>query len=101
MPSTHLALVCCSVCLLLAQGRAGVAAQPEPPAPEGDRVPPPGAFERLAEVFAPPGTPSVKDKAWVAVDTGPANMRSDLHGWLIHDGPREITLLDWYGELHK
>ena len=24
-----------------------------------------------------------------------------MHGWLIEDGPKEIALLDWDGELHK
>jgi hypothetical protein len=58
-------------------------------------------FERLAEIFAPPGTPSIKDKSWVTVDIGPANWKSDLNGWLIKDGAKEIDLLGWYGELHK
>jgi hypothetical protein len=58
-------------------------------------------FERLAEIFAPRGRPGIKGESWVTVDVGPANWRSDLHGWLIKDGLKEIELLDWYGELHK
>src|SRR5262249_17981667 len=29
------------------------------------------------------------------------NWSSKTHGWLIEDSPKEITVLDWYGELHK
>jgi hypothetical protein len=58
-------------------------------------------FEQLADIFAPPATPSIKDKSWVTVDVGPTNWKSDLHGWVISDTPKEIELLDWYGEMHK
>jgi hypothetical protein len=89
-----------NVCLFLGLTVIGVTAQPMP-APAEDRNPQPTDFERLAEVLAPAGTPSIKGKGWVAVDTGPANHRSELQGWLIEDGAKEITILDWYGELHK
>src|SRR4051812_33101309 len=46
----------------------------------------PADFERLAEIFAVRGTPSVQGKPWVAADTGPANCPSDLEGWLIELG---------------
>jgi hypothetical protein len=61
----------------------------------------PAGIERLDEVFAPPGTPSVKGKPWVAVHTGPADWSNELHGWLIEDGPKGLLLLDWYGELRR
>src|SRR5260370_3844814 len=93
--------LCSSVCLLLGLGLVGEAAQPLQPKPADNKAPLPADFERLAEIFAPPGTPSVEGKAWVAVDTRPANYPFDLYGWLIHDRPKEIILLDWYGELHK
>jgi hypothetical protein len=74
----------------------GAAAQ-TPPAQDKD----PGAFGPLAEIFALPGAPSIKGKPWVAVDTGPANAKRDLEGWLIEDGPKDLVLFDWYGETHR
>src|SRR5713101_6565466 len=53
----------------------------------------------LAEVFA--GIPSIQGKACVAVSTGPANHSTEMWGWLMDDGPKEITLLDNYGKLHR
>ncbi len=89
---------CCSISLLFgficfaatADLRSGEANDPQP-----------AVFERLAEVFTPPGTPDIKGKPWVVVDTGPANCPSELSGWLIEDRAQGIVLLDWYGELHK
>jgi hypothetical protein len=101
MSLPHLARPGCIACLLLGLSVWNLAAQPAPPVPAEDMAPQPADFERLAEVFATPGTPSIKGKAWVAVNTGPTNFRSELHGWLIEDSPKEITLFAWDGELHK
>lgn len=60
-----------------------------------------GSFDRLAEIFGRPGTSGIQGKAWVIVDRGPANAPVELRGWLIEDGTKEITLLDWHGNLHK
>ncbi len=58
-------------------------------------------FERLAEIFNATGTPVIKTKPWVAVDTGPENYPHALHGWLIDDGVKEITVVDLHGKKHK
>ena len=50
--------------------------------------------------FSLPGGSELKGEPWVAVDIGPANWPEDLEGWLIEDAPKEILLLDWYGEVH-
>ncbi|HZZ82774.1 MAG TPA: hypothetical protein VFE62_30020 [Gemmataceae bacterium] len=57
-------------------------------------------FKRLAEVFSPAGVPEIRAKQWVAIDTGPANLKRELHGWVIADG-KEIVVIDWYGVSHK
>jgi hypothetical protein len=95
----HLLRHFCSVYLFLDLSAVCVMAQRQLDGPADNKQR--ADFERLAKVFSPPGTPSVKGKAWVAVDTGPANFSSDLRGWLIKDDLKEIILLDWYGELHK
>jgi hypothetical protein len=56
-------------------------------------------FDRLAQVFAPPGTPSVKDRKWVTIDVGPTNASATRTGWLVKDGPTELSLLDGDGDL--
>jgi hypothetical protein len=61
---------------------------------------PPEWVERFGEIFVPPRMPSIKGKAWVAVETGPVNCSEDLRGWLIKDRPMDILLLDSYAELH-
>jgi HEAT repeats len=58
-------------------------------------------FQRLAEIFSPPGTPSIVGKSLVTVETGPENFPFREDGWLIEDTPREITLLPWAGDLQK
>jgi hypothetical protein len=58
-------------------------------------------FGQLAEILAPPGTPSIKEKRWVTIATGPLNWPTELRGWLIEDGAQEVLLLDWEGEAHK
>jgi hypothetical protein len=73
----------------------------DPPAKKEEQ---PVDFERLAEIFAPPGTPSIKGKPWVVVETGPVNSvpwLSNRHGWLIENGAKEILLLDWDGASHN
>jgi hypothetical protein len=57
-------------------------------------------FERLAEIFAPPGTPSIKGKPWVEVDRGLANLPSPLQGWLIVENDMEVKILDGEGDLY-
>ena len=89
--------LCCSVSLLLGFLYLAAAAQTSP---ADNKDAQPGDFERLAEIFGPPGSPSIKGKTWVAVDTGPENWPSELHGWLIEDGAKDILLLDWYGDLY-
>ena len=58
-------------------------------------------FDKLAEVFAPPGTPSIKGKSGVSVDTGPANFSTKWQGWLLLDSPEQITIIDRYGDVQK
>jgi hypothetical protein len=60
-----------------------------------------GDLDNLARIFAPRGTPSIQGKTWVAVDTGPANQPFKLQGWLLQEDAKQITLLDWYGEVHR
>ncbi|HYV35854.1 MAG TPA: hypothetical protein VE988_09140 [Gemmataceae bacterium] len=60
-----------------------------------------GNFDKLAEIFAPAGTPSIQGKAWVCVDTGPANFPTKRHGWLLQDDPEQITIIDRIGEVQK
>jgi hypothetical protein len=90
-----------ATCVLLCLGVADLSGQPRLPGPAQPAGPQAADYELLAEVFAPSGTPSVKNKAWVKVDTGPANAPSGLTGWLIEDGAKEITVLDRDGDLHK
>ena len=59
-----------SLNLLLGFSIAVLVAQPSSACPAENKAPQPADFERLAEIFAPPGTPIIKGKAWVAVDTG-------------------------------
>src|SRR5437868_2102627 len=61
----------------------------------------PADLERLAEIFAPPGTPSIRDKGCVAVETGPANAQSSVNGWLITETSTTLTLFDSEGNLHS
>ena len=84
-------------CVVLVLGSLCVAASAQmPPAEKKDA----GDFEKLVEIFAPPGFPSIKGKAWVTVEIGPANWSLETEGWLIEDGKTEITILEFDGEIH-
>jgi hypothetical protein len=76
-------------------------AQPKAPDRAAARAPAAADFDRLAEIFSPPGTPSVQDKKRVAVDVGPTNASATRTGWVIEDGPTELTLFDTDGDLLK
>lgn len=76
-------------------------AQTTPSGPGRKDAPPAAAFDRLAELFAPPGTPPIKGKRWVTIDTGPANIPQARTGWLVEDGAKEVTLLDEDSEVVK
>jgi hypothetical protein len=85
--------------LLLAA--AGVLARPVVAEPAEKDVPQAVDVAKLAEVFATKTRPDIKGKRWVSVSYGPANCSSKAEGWLIGDGPEEISLLDLDGETHK
>jgi hypothetical protein len=86
-------LRCLAPCVVVCLWTSVVSGQtpPTPSRVEARRV---TDYERLAEVFAPPGTPPIKGKRWVTVDTGPSNAAEARTGWLVEDGARDVTLLD-------
>ncbi|WP_020472645.1 hypothetical protein [Zavarzinella formosa] len=98
MPSPRLVRLCCvaGLCLVFLANR-------EPARGEDgkNKSPQPVDFERLAEVFSPPGTPDVKDKPWVKISVGPAKHESERIGWLVKKGEKEITLLDREGDVYQ
>ncbi len=91
------AILFCVLLLLRVIGHTVFAEEPKTDLSKAEQQ----QFEGLAEIFSPPGTPSIKGKKWVEVDFGPANWSSQVLGWLIEDTDSEVVIMNSQGELQR
>jgi hypothetical protein len=56
---------------------------------------------RLAVIFDPPGTPTIRGKPWVEVDVGPANWATKVVGWVVERDRAHLTIRTLDGELRR
>jgi hypothetical protein len=96
MRSPHLAYGVCLCFGLFCPG-----AYPSDAEPAKKAEPERADYDRLGEIFSPPGTPSIKGKRWAAVETGPTNWSTEQFGWIVEETPAGITLVDLYGETSR
>lgn len=58
-------------------------------------------FKLLAEIFEPPGVPSIHGKSWKIADVGPKNWAQSTEGWVLEESARQVVLRTWSGEVER